>query len=392
MTRQGKKLLFHLSFAVIGIFLVIHYWATIASWIGDIYKAILPCLIGAVIAYLINILMRFYERHYFTKKNPPLAQKTRTGVCLTLSILTILCVIAGIIVLIVPQLISCVKLIVQQAPKGVEALLKNDKIMQYLPESVVDWLANWREKLTDSAFWSDFVAKATTFLKTGFGSAGSKITTALSSTVSTIGAVIIGIVFAVYYLACRTSIHRNVRRIAENYLRPAVKERLFHYAAVFNDCFHKYIVAQCLEALILGSLCLCGMLILRLPYAPMISALVCLMALIPIVGATISAVIGTVMILAVSPVQALIFFAMLMVVQVIEGNLIFPKVVGKSVGAPGLIVFAAVTVGGSIFGIAGMMVSVPTATAVYNELRSDMTKREAAKAAVPEPDDEQAVN
>ena len=378
MSKQGKKLLLHLSIAVLGIFLVIHYWTTIASWIGDIYKAILPCLIGAVIAYLINILMRFYERHYFSKKNPPFAQKTRTGVCLALAILTILCVIAGIIVLIVPQLISCVKLIVQQAPKGVEALLKNDKIVQYLPESVYDWLANWREKLTDQAFWSDIVTKATAILKNGIGSAGGKITSALSSTASTIGSVIIGIVFAVYYLACRSQIHRYIHRLADNYLSSRIRDRLFHYAGIFNDCFHKYIVAQCLEALILGSLCLCGMLILRLPYAPMISALVSLMALVPIVGATISAVIGTVMILAVSPVQALIFFAMLMVIQVIEGNLIFPKVVGKSVGAPGLIVFGAVTVGGSLFGIAGMMVSVPAATAVFNELRADLKKRETA--------------
>ena len=380
MTKEGRKFLLRLSLAVIAVFLVIHYWATIAAWIGDIYKAVLPCLIGAIIAYLINILMRFYERHYFAKKNPPFAQKSRTAVCLICAILTILCVIVGIIVLIVPQLISCVKLIVQQAPKGVEALLKNDKIVQYLPESVYDWLANWREKLTDQAFWSDFVTKATAFLKTGLGTTGGKITNALTSTASTIGAVVIGIVFAVYYLACRGSIQRNVNRLANNYLRPTVREKLFHYAGVFNDCFHKYIVAQCLEALILGSLCLVGMLILRLPYAPMISALVCLMALVPIVGATISAVIGTVMILAVSPVQAVIFFAMLMVVQVIEGNLIFPKVVGKSVGAPGLIVFAAVTVGGSIFGIPGMMVSVPAATAVYNEIRADMTKREQKKA------------
>ena len=381
MTKQAHKVLFSLALAVLGVFLIIHYWASIAGWIGEIYKAVLPCLIGAVIAYLINILMRFYERHYFAKKNPPFAQKTRKAVCLICSILTILLVIVGIIVLIVPQLVNCVKLIVQQAPKGVEALLKNDFVVKYLPANVYDWLANWREKLTDTAFWSDIVTKATAFLKTGFGSAGSKITSALSSTASTIGSVVIGIVFAVYYLACRESIHRNFRRLASNYLRASVREKLFHYGSVFNDCFHKYIVAQCLEALILGSLCLVGMLILKLPYAPMISAMVTLMALIPIVGATISAVIGTVMILAVSPVQAVIFFGMLMVVQVIEGNLIFPKVVGKSVGAPGLIVFAAVTVGGSLFGIPGMMVSVPAATAVFNELRADMKKRETNQAA-----------
>ena len=383
MSKVSGKFLLRCAALVIAVFLFIHYWATIALWVGDLYKAVLPVLVGAVIAYLINILMSFYERHYFPK-NPPFAKKSRKAVCLICAILTILLIIAGIIILIVPQLINCVKLIVQQAPKGVELLLKNETIVKYLPASVYDWLANWREKLTDPAFWSDITAKAVAFLKTGIVKSGGKITSALSSTASTIGAVVIGIVFAVYFLACRESIGRNLNRIASNYLKPKWKDALFHYGSVFNDCFHKYIVAQCLEALILGSMCLVGMLILRLPYAPMISAMVCLMALIPIVGATISAVVGTVMILAVSPIQAIIFFAMLMGIQVLEGNLIFPKVVGKSVGAPGLIVFAAVSIGGSIFGIPGMMVSVPAATAVYNELKADMSKREAA-AAVPAP-------
>ena len=154
----------------------------------------------------------------------------------------------------------------------------------------------------------------------------------------------------------------------------------------FNKIFHKYIVAECIEAAILGLLCLIGMSILRLPYAPMISALVMLMALIPIVGSTVSAVVGTLMILSVSPLKALIFFIMLMVIQVIEGNVIYPKVVGKGVGTPGIIVLGAVTVGGSVFGVAGMLLSVPVVTTIWNEMKQNMDAREKASGELPQAD------
>ena len=137
---------------------------------------------------------------------------------------------------------------------------------------------------------------------------------------------------------------------------------------VTDDCFHSYIVGQCIEAAILGSLCAVGMMLLRLPYSLMIGALVGVSALIPIAGAYIGAVVGAVMIFSVSPVQALIFLVFLVILQQLEGNLIYPRTVGSSLGLPGIWVLAAVTVGGGVMGVLGMIVFVPLTATVYRLL------------------------
>ena len=147
-----------------------------------------------------------------------------------------------------------------------------------------------------------------------------------------------------------------------------------HFFKTLNDCFHSYIVGQCTEAVILGLLCTFGMLIFRLPYATMIGALIAFTALIPIAGAYIGAFVGAFMIIMVSPFKALIFLIFIVILQQIEGNLIYPKVVGSSIGLPGIWVLAAVTVGGGIMGIMGMLLGVPLAACVYRLLREDVNR------------------
>ena len=374
-TLLKPKSLALVSAFVIGIFVIIHYWTSIAGFIGTLWKAFLPILIGGIIAYMLNILMSFYERHYFVKHAKKFGDKTRKPACIVLAILTVLAIIVLLSALVIPQLVSCVKLLVQQVPKAVDVILNLDFAKKVLPASIYDWAANLDTKIKEID-WQALITKVSGWLKTGLGGAGTKIAGVLSSTVSGVIAFVIGVIFAVYFLACRESVLTNLDRILNAFVKPKIKDKFLSFSKIFNECFHKYIVAQCLEALILGGLCLIGMLIFRLPYAVMISALVSFMALIPVIGGTISAVVGSVMILAVSPLKALIFFAMLMVVQVIEGNLIYPKVVGKSVGAPGLVVLAAVTVGGSVFGILGMLVAVPTVTALWIQTKLVMDKRE----------------
>ena len=143
----------------------------------------------------------------------------------------------------------------------------------------------------------------------------------------------------------------------------------------WDDCFHRYIVGQCTEAVILGVLCTVGMLIFRFPYAPMIGALIGFTALIPVAGAYIGAAVGAIMILTVSPLKALLFLVFIVVLQQLEGNLIYPKVVGKSIGLPAIWVLAAITVGGSLMGIAGMLISVPITAALYRLLKEDMRRQ-----------------
>jgi len=184
----------------------------------------------------------------------------------------------------------------------------------------------------------------------------------------------ISVIFAFYLLVSKDRIAGQLDRIQIRYLKKTWYDKIRYGLCVFNDCFRRYIVGQCLEALILGTLCMVGMMILRLPYAAMVGSLVAVTALIPIAGAYIGAAVGAFMILTVSPMKALIFLIFLVILQQIEGNLIYPKVVGTSLGLPGIWVLAAVTIGGGILGIPGMLLGVPIAAAVYRLLRADVKK------------------
>ena len=159
-------------------------------------------------------------------------------------------------------------------------------------------------------------------------------------------------------------------------MRPKWAKRLLYGLRIFNESFRGYIVGQCTEAVILGVLCVVGMLIFRFPYAGMIGSLVGFTALIPVAGAYIGAAVGAVMILTQSPLKALLFGVFLVILQQLEGNLIYPRVVGRSIGLPALWVLAAVTVGGSLMGIPGMLLGVPITAALYRLIREDMSRRE----------------
>ena len=165
----------------------------------------------------------------------------------------------------------------------------------------------------------------------------------------------------------------------EHYLKPAWNEKIRYVVGIFDNSFHKFIVGQCIEAVVLGVLCIIGMTILRLPYAMMIGTLIGFTALIPVAGAYIGAGVGAFMILTVSPIQALIFLVFVVILQQLEGNLIYPKVVGSSIGLPGVWVLAAVTIGGGIMGIPGMLLGVPTVASMYQLIRNDLNKEKGTK-------------
>lgn len=374
-----KKKYLCVILVAIAIFLFFRYWDNIAGFFGSVFQALVPLIVGAIIAYILNILESFYERHYFAKKNPKFAQKTRKAVCIIGAILTILIVAALIIGLIIPQLINCVKLIIEKIPGTVESIAESQKLAEILPASIYAKVQEYAQRILDLD-WNVVGSKAWEFIKTGYAAHKGTIGSILSSTASVIVSAIIGIIFSIYFLAYKEKIIRFSNRIVAGYFNTKWMEKVLRFLKNFNHTFHKYIVSECVEAVILGSLCLVVMLIFRLPYATMISALVMLMALIPLVGSTISAVVGTFMILSVSPFKAVLFFALLMLIQIIEGNVIYPKVVGKGVGTPGIIVLGAVTVGGSIFGVVGMLVGVPVATTIWNEVKDGLKKREKKQA------------
>lgn len=339
------------------LYLCMEYWPLAANFLGRAVEAAVPLLVGCSMAYVINILMTFYERHYFPKSKKAIMKKTRRPVCLTAAILTVFAIIALVVGLIVPQLISCVKLLVAEIP---------DAVM-----SVVHWLqdkgllSGELERTLSEINWQDVWNKIGGWLTSGIGSVVDIVVQTVSSAISGVITVFLGLVFALYLLVSKEALGRQCNKVINRFLPCPITEKIRNTLSVLNDCFHKYIVGQCTEAVVLGILCFLGMLILRLPYAAMVSALIAFTALIPVAGAYIGAAIGAFMILTESPVKALIFLIFLIILQQVEGNLIYPKVVGSSLELPALWVLAAVTVGGGILGIPGMLLGVPLTAAVY---------------------------
>ena len=356
------------------LFLAVKYWDALVLGAGMLLQAAGPLVVGAVVAYIVNILMSCYERWLGKIKRPrwlklrlkkPLWPKLQRPVCILLAILTVVAVVAVLLRLIIPQLISCFEVLIAALPKAIGSayawLDETFGISQYVedPAQLFPATTDWRSILT----------KGAELLLSGVGGVMNVAFSALSAVTSSMISFFLGLVFAFYILTGKETLGAQMRRLCKKTLGERLTHRAGHVLKVLDTSFHAYIVGQCLEALILGAMCAVGMLILRLPYAIMIGALVGMTALIPVAGAYIGAAVGAVMIFSVSPMQALIFLVFLVVLQQIEGNLIYPRTVGSSLGLPGIWVLSAVTIGGGVMGVVGMLIFVPVAAAAYQLVR-----------------------
>lgn len=361
---------FRLGVTVFVTFLAIHYWSSLTGLAGLIFGAAKALIIGCIIAYVLNILMSFYEKHYFSKSKSRVVEKSRRAVCLLASILTLAAVIALVVGLVLPELAACVKLLIAEAPLAVDSLVAWLEETGFLANLVSEDVAEGLLAID----WQGKVNELISVLAAGVGGMAQVAVGAVSATFSVIAQFVIGFIFAIYLLAGKEKLGGQVNRLMEHYLKPSWNEKIRYVLGIFDNSFHRFIVGQCIEAVVLGILCILGMSILRLPYAMMIGTLIGFTALIPVAGAYIGAAVGAFMILTVSPVQALFFLIFVVILQQLEGNLIYPKVVGSSIGLPGVWVLAAVTIGGGIMGIGGMLVGVPTVAAVYQLIRNDLNK------------------
>ena len=360
------------------LYLCIHYWQPVMAVIGEAFGAAAPLLIGCIVAYPINILMSFYERKFFPRATKKGIVAVRRPICMLLAIITLLAVIALIMILIVPQLISCVQVIFAELPDAIRNVVSWLDKYDFLPDNILDKLME--------VDWNSRIGQIIEVLTSGIGSVVEVVVNAITSVFSGIVTALISVIFAVYLLSSKEKLKRQSKALLERYIGHTWRVRILYVLAVMDDCFHRYIVGQCIEAVILGALCAIGMAILRLPYATMIGALIAFTALIPIAGAYIGAAVGAFMILTVSPMKALIFLVFLVILQQLEGNIIYPRVVGSSMGLPGIWVLAAVTVGGGMMGIAGMLIGVPLAATVYRLVREDVRRGKEAVRILREPD------
>ncbi len=343
-------------------------------WVLSLFT---PFLIGACIAFILNVPMRAIERHLWPNAKPPIAQKLRRPAAMALTLLCFFGVLSILVFLIVPELIRTASSFSAQIPlflTKIEELF--DNINQKLPQITGQASSvNLNLEKTIESFFSML------------GGSVSMLTTGLFRFVSLLfgGAAkaVFGIIFAFYLLAQKETLSGQFQRVLTAYNQEKLLDWLLQIGRLTNRTFSNFLTGQCLEALILGSLFFVSMTLFRMPYALLISVLIAVTALIPIVGAFIGCIVGALLILVQNPIQAIWFVVWFLVLQQIEGNLIYPHVVGSSVGLPGLWVLFAVTVGGAVGGIIGMFVSVPICSVLYALGKEEVRRRLSLKKKAP---------
>ena len=337
-----------------------------------------PFVIGAAIAFIMNVPMRAIERKLTFVRSDGL--RRTFGIVLTL--LCVVLVIAGIILLLIPQITETIQSLI---PKLTDFFLRIESNIITFLESNPE-LIKWVTDSTDLKMleWSSLIQKAATMLKNSVSLIATGAFSAVGSVAGVIVDLVIGLVFALYCLARKEILARQGRRILYAFLPEHFTDEAIRVMRLTNSTFSNFISGQCLEAVILGALFAVAMAILKLPYIPLVSVLIAVTALVPIVGAFVGCFLGAFFILVNDPLQALIFVAMFLVLQQIEGNLIYPKVVGTSIGLPGMWVLVAVTIGGDLMGIAGMLVMIPISSVIYTLLREFTWKRVAERQIDPE--------
>ncbi len=359
----SKKFCWRAGITVFLLYLAIYYWSSIAKIISLLIGAALPLILGGVLAYIFNILMSMFERHLFPKAKKASAARIRRFLSIGCSLLVILLILFLVIKMVVPEFVSCVNALIRQAPATINKFLQNPTILKYLPE-------DWEERLANLD-WQSMISHIASILVSGVSGAVDAVSTIFSGVVT----VMFALIFALYLLLGKETLSRQGMKLIHTYLPEKWQCRVIYTLNLLDKSFHKYIVGQVTEACILGGLCIIGMSIFRFPYATMIGTLVGVTALIPIAGAYIGAGVGAFMILSVSPVKAIWFLVFIILLQQFEGNIIYPRVVGSSIGLPGIFVLATITVGGAMFGILGMLVGVPLVAALYQALRDDVKRR-----------------
>lgn len=367
--REQMKKYIPLGLVVLILFLIIHYWNQIASLLSLLGNALTPILIGAIIAFVVNIIMSSYERTY-QKITKGKGQKAKRPICMILAYLTVLLVVILLLVILIPEFVKSIssvqKNVLEWNTKFLKELSKNKYVGDYAREAM-DYVQHRMDL-------DNLMNKLASFVASGATGAFSIVMRSVRSIISLATNLLIGLIFSVYILAEKEKLGRQFAGLIRTYLPRG--DQFVKLCVLVDDCFHKFLVAQFTDACILGSLCGIGLAIMRFPYALMTGVLIAATALIPVVGAFLGALLSGFLILTVSPVKALIFLVYIVILQQIDNNLIYPRVVGTSIDLPGIWVLAAVTIGGGLFGAAGMLCGVPLTSAAYKIIKEDYRRRQ----------------
>ncbi|MGO4936550.1 AI-2E family transporter [Fundicoccus sp. Sow4_H7] len=381
MRKRELITILNIALIFIGILIVIH-WSTVVSYIGIVWTVIFPLILGGMIAFVINLLMRKFENLLFPKAESKIANNVRRPLAIFLSYAVIIFVFALIVMLIVPQLVSAISTLIEVLPS--------------VMTQVVDWIEAQEDLIpliseyTASIDWQSLLTNIMSAGNEIFQRVASSSMSILTTSVSAVTNLVLAFMFSLYILMSKEKLHQQFNDLMLAYLPDKLRYLVHNIFNLMNYIFSKFISGTLIEAIVLGLLVTIGLSILRIPYATMLGALQGSLAFIPMVGAVLSGAIGFIILLSVSPTQALIYLVFVIIVQQFEGDFIYPRIVGDAIGLPGMWVLFAVTVGGGLFGITGMLLGVPTVATIYSLIEIDVRNRKEAKAKLPS-DDSQTI-
>lgn len=372
-----KKILGIITFTLILMAVLLNFKA-VGNYLMFLWGIVFPFVVGSAIAFILNIPMSAIEKQFCkikvkTPKGEKIRNRVMRPVSMVLSILLVIFIIGVVIGVVVPQLGQTINSIGESMSNFLPKIQKwleqtfqdQEEIVDYIKNLDFDW-QNWLNTIKDFA-WSG---------------AGSVLSYTMSATMMVVNGVMtffIAFIFALYILSQKENLERQGKKLITAVFPKKVVEKILSVCSLSYKTFSKFITGQCLEALILGTMFFVCMTIFRLPYALLVGVLIAFTALIPIVGAFIGCFVGALLILMVNPMQAVFFVILFLILQQVEGNLIYPHVVGSSVGLPSIWVLFAVTVGGKLMGIVGMLIFIPLVSVLYSLLREWVNHRISVK-------------
>lgn len=342
------------------VFLFVHYWASVEGLVGALLAGCLALIAGLVIGYVLNIPLRFFERVL----PGPTGDGTRNRILSFL--LTLVCAIIVVLfvgIIVIPNLIESIITLVQRTPGFIQSITENQAIASFIPPQLIEGLK--------SIDWEAAINSAVAWLQSG-------VTSSLPQVVSIfgqVGAWFMGIIFSFWFLNEKDRLARGIHTVVQTYLGKGVDEKFKRVLCIADESFHAYIVAQSLEGVAFGTLVAIVCAIAGIPGALGLGALVGFMSLIPMIGALVGAVLGAIIIFAISWEKALIFLIIFFVVQQIEQNFFYPNIVTKRVGLWGMWPLVGITIGVAIWGFPGAFVGVPILAALFRILRDDVKRR-----------------
>ena len=354
--KRKLRALMPYSIIVFLLFLLIRYWDGLMLGAARLVTVSSSLITGMVMAYILNIIMSFYEKRFLLKFR--MKKSIIRGLSILLTVISFILFMIIILIIIIPQLQTAINTLAKQIPiiygnivAFIEILQKEPYISEYIDEIMP----------TQSSI-SKSVAMAVDFITKG---GGLSLLDAIKSAMNLTMVTFMGFIFAIYILAGKEGLADKFKLMQHTFLKPKVIERMDYIISVINKSYTNFIIGQFFEAIILGVLCSVGMVIFGFPYAAMVGVVVGVTALIPVFGAYIGGIVGFLMVFTSSAPKALFFLLYLMILQQLENQLIYPRVVGSSIGLPGIWVFAAVVIGGGLFGVVGMMFLIPLTAALY---------------------------